>query len=228
MADAPMKLTYFPVMAKGLGPALVCEFSGLPWVGPKDLGFTMEGWGDLKASGKCPFGQLPLLEADGLNIGQCLAIVNYVGKKAGTEGKFPEEFTMSQALIAEAEDLYSSLQKVQPTIFQKMETVGRDGFSKKGDQEALNKFWVTWVPEQLKNLEALLGDKAAFTSTGQTVGELYLWAMLHQMKLVKADMFAATPKLGSFYEALEQEPRVQKVLKGESTYGEWKQYFINP
>eukprot|EP01047_Picozoa_sp_COSAG01_P026749 COSAG01_NODE_1734_length_9366_cov_4.124636_15_plen_52_part_00 len=36
--DPVFKLTYFPLMAKGLGPALCCELSGLPWQGPKDLG----------------------------------------------------------------------------------------------------------------------------------------------------------------------------------------------
>jgi len=276
-----MKLTYFSVMAKGLGPALVCELSGLPWQGPMDTGFTAEQWPKLKASGKCPFGQLPLLEVDGLNIGQCVAIVNYVGKKAGTEGKDLAEFAMSQTLIAQAEDLYNALQKVQPTIVQQLGTVGRDGFSKKGDLESLEKFWQEWAPNQLSMLEvllggkaakvaspsdtappllraisnssvethdpllraignfitpaprgatlkAVLGDRGAFTSTGQTVGELYLWAILHQMKLVKADVFSATPKLEAFYMALEQEPSVQKVLRGKSRFGPLQQYFVSP
>ena len=35
----PFTLLYFPVMAKGLGPVLVAEFSGLPWQGPHGVQF---------------------------------------------------------------------------------------------------------------------------------------------------------------------------------------------
>merc|ERR1719221_2489827 len=80
-------LTYFPVMAKGLAPALCAELSGLPWKGKKDTGFESSKWGDLKASGKSPFGQLPILETEGAAIGQCTAICNYIGHVAGMEGK---------------------------------------------------------------------------------------------------------------------------------------------
>ena len=38
----PFTLRYFPLMAKGLGPALVAEFSGLPWIGSKDAGYTRD------------------------------------------------------------------------------------------------------------------------------------------------------------------------------------------
>eukprot|EP00438_Fugacium_kawagutii_P026418 Skav225683 [mRNA] locus=scaffold243:31919:37874:- [translate_table: standard] len=79
MTPEPMKLYYFPLMAKGLGPAL--------------------------ESGKCAFGQLPLLEvSSSLRISQCVAIVNYIGKISGTEGTSLEEFAVSQALLAEGED----------------------------------------------------------------------------------------------------------------------------
>lgn len=46
---AGLRLYYFPLLAKGLGPAIVAEMSGLPWQGPKDLGFTRDDWPKLKA-----------------------------------------------------------------------------------------------------------------------------------------------------------------------------------
>ena len=48
MSAVMLRLYYFPLMAKGLGPALVAELSGLPWLGPKDLGFTRDDWPKLK------------------------------------------------------------------------------------------------------------------------------------------------------------------------------------
>ena len=52
----------FTSIHQGLGPALVAEMSGLPWKGPKDLGFTKDQWyNEFKESGRPPFKQLPLL-----------------------------------------------------------------------------------------------------------------------------------------------------------------------
>ena len=53
----PFELRYFPVMAKGLGPALVAEYSGLPWKGREALGFDAgKDWKTLKPT--TPFGQV--------------------------------------------------------------------------------------------------------------------------------------------------------------------------
>ncbi|CAK9031125.1 unnamed protein product [Durusdinium trenchii] len=222
----PMKLYYFPLMAKGLGPALVAEFSGLPWVGPKDLGFTRDDWPKLKESGKCHFGQLPLLENGSVRVSQCLAIVNYMARLSGMEGATPEEFAMSQSLLAEGEDLYAAMQKFQPTVSVKLGDLGRDGMTRKGDREAFTKFWEEWVPDQMRKLDALVnGDQ--FTST-TTVGELYLWSMLHQMKLCQPSLFSGTDQLASFYTRLENDPKVQRVVTGKSSFGELNQYFVNP
>ena len=43
------------------------------------------------------------------------------------------------------------------------------------------------------------------------VGELYLWSMLHQMKLCRPSLFEKTPQLVQFYGRLEKDPKVQKV-----------------
>ena len=52
------------MLRKGCREVLEC--SGLPWIGPKDSGWTPKQWPELKAdTAKCPFGQLPLLEARG-------------------------------------------------------------------------------------------------------------------------------------------------------------------
>jgi len=222
--EGNMTLTYFPLFAKGLAPALCAELSGVSWKGNKDTGFEMAKWDELKATGKAPFGQLPLLEVNGMNIGQSLAIVNYIGRVSGLEGKDDAEFATSQMLLAEGEDLYTLMQKHQPTI---MAGYGQRG--KLGPEE--NKvFWDSTVPAEMAKLEKLLGTTAgdSFTSTGTTVGELYLFAMMHQMKLCSPDFLKGTPGLLKFYEATLALPAVKKVLDGESAMGELKAYFISP
>lgn len=179
-APEPFELRYFPVMAKGLGPALAAEFSGLPWKGSTDLNFVTgtganpsEAWAKLKADS--PFGQLPILTtAEGVMIAQTTAIINYIGKAGGTEGE-GHDFALSQMLIAESEDIYALLQKVVPTVVVKS----------KGSQADYDAFWATTLPSHLQKLEKLCAGKPKFTATGTSPGELYLFSALHQCVLVK-------------------------------------------
>ena len=80
-ADATYELRYFPLNAKGLGPSLVLQHSGLKWSGNRDLPFSIdEHWAALKPT--TPFGQLTLLSchAIGLILAQKTAIINYIGR----------------------------------------------------------------------------------------------------------------------------------------------------
>lgn len=50
---------------------------------------------DLMSSGKLAFGQVPLLEIDGLNLTQSQAILRYLAKRGGLRGRTPaEEFKL--------------------------------------------------------------------------------------------------------------------------------------
>jgi glutathione S-transferase len=209
-------LTYFPLLAKGLAPTLCAELSGLAWKGNKDTGFAMDKWADLKASGKPPFGQLPILETGSSVIGQSTAICSYIGHVAGTDGQDGNEYAMSQMLMAEGEDLYNLMQKFQPTIFAK----------DKSEDDVIVKFWAETVPPELKKLDKLLGSKTAFTKSGTTVGELYVFAMIHQMVVVSSDCLDETPSLKKFYDSTKALPGVKKVLDGGSSMGSLDQYFI--
>ena len=67
------------------------------------------------------------------------------------------------------------------------------------------------------NRNIQLSTKPAFflmgTSQHPKVGELYLWSMLHQMKLCRPSLFEKTPQLEQFYGRLEKDPKVQKVAR---------------
>ena len=111
-ADAPLKLIYFPLWAKGPAPALALAHSGLAWTG--------ENPGDWKAlKPTTPWGELPVLEIPGAGaLGHELAILNYLGTRAAAlRGATEAEFLVSQQLVCEAEDVYQKLVKVQPTLY---------------------------------------------------------------------------------------------------------------
>jgi len=233
--DEPFHFTYFGVMAKGLAPALVAELSGRPWTATtfKDPATEWQGDGGLKATGKCPFGQVPLLEVPArgkqpaLNIGQATAICSYISRvakrKSGLEGNGVAEHAMSQMLMAEGEDLYNAMGKNQTTMF-----VKEYGGAKNSKEDA-QKWWAGAAKEQLAMLEKLLAstEGPAFTKGGTSVGEVYLFSMLHQMKLVKGNILDDTKGLLAWYDATKANPSIAKVLNNESVAGEYKQYFMD-
>lgn len=145
------ELIYFPVMAKGLQLACIAEMSGLPW-----SGFTTEeegpkSWGEIKASGIAPFGQMPLLKTpSGQVLGQSVAIANYIAKMAGPalEGESNNDYALSQMLMAEAEDIYSLLGGCGLQTWQTPE-------ARTAGAEKAKTFFAEQLPAHLKNIEAL-------------------------------------------------------------------------
>ena len=234
--EEPFHLSYFGVMAKGLGPALVAEMSGRPWTATtfKDDATGWRGESGLRATGKCPFGQVPLLEVPARgktpaqNIGQATAICNYIARiakrKSGLEGDSAAEYAMPQMLMAEGEDLYNGLIKNQTTVFAKEYGVGA-----KGTVEASKKWWAETAKDHIAALEKLLGttEGPAFTKGGTTVGEVYLFSMLHQVKLVKGTILDDAVGLLAWYDATKANASIAKVLSNESACGEYKQYFMD-
>jgi len=234
--EEPFHLTYFGVMAKGLAPVLVAELSGRPWTATtfKDPATEWRGESGLKATGKCPFGQVPLLEVPARgkvpaqNLGQATAICNYLARiakrKSGLEGDNASEYAMSQMLMAEGEDLYNGLGKNQTTVFAKEYGVGG-----KASVEDSKKWWAESVPEHISALEKLLASTggAAFTRVGTSVGEVYLFAMLHQLKLVKGSILDDAKALSAWYDATKANASIAKVLNGEAACGEYVQYFVD-
>jgi len=250
MAEPVMVLTHLPVMARGLGPAIVAELSGLPWKGPRDTGFKADQWPELRDSGRCPLGQLPMLEVGGFSICQPIAIVNYIGKNVGMEGADMIEYATSQALLSEAESLYGALSRFQPTADIEMQEamcsvsrdlrsgpsgqyVSKNGQSQVGaldlDDEStgMTTFWKDVLRARLETLERLLENQTKFTSSGTTVGELQLWSVLHQLRLCAPEaFFADAPCLQAFYQGLEKHEGVDRVVSGQSTFGPINQYFV--
>jgi len=162
---------------------LVAHFSGLPWEGKGD---DFE-FADVKPT--APFGQLPLLYVDGDEanpIAQCTAIAAAIGRMAGTDGGAGRDYARSVMLVAEAEDIYNAMVKDNASY---MVALGERG---KGGEDANRELWAATLPRHMGYLEKMLGESAAFTSTGETVGELYLFGMLHQLVLCRGPDAAGT------------------------------------
>lgn len=70
------------------------------------MGFeTPEQFEALKESGKLLFGQLPLLEIDGLNLTQAAAMVQYIARKHSLVGDSPQENVKCDMIFGATTDL---------------------------------------------------------------------------------------------------------------------------
>jgi len=213
------KLTYFPVMAKGLQLALIAEHSGLDWEGQtKGRGEGPEDWPQLKV--QCPFGQMPfLVTPEGLSIGQSTAIANYMGRKADSLGKTDAEYAVSQMCMAEGEDLFGLLGSAKLQFWQTPEN--------RLPAEEVEKFWIEHFPRHFACLEKLCTASAGFTSTGTTVGEIYLFGVLLQIGLMRSECLAPFAALKKWFDTLAADPKTKKVMDGSSAIGTLNQYFQN-
>eukprot|EP01059_Diplonema_ambulator_P006853 TRINITY_DN1643_c0_g1_i2.p2 TRINITY_DN1643_c0_g1~~TRINITY_DN1643_c0_g1_i2.p2 ORF type:complete len:214 (+),score=98.69 TRINITY_DN1643_c0_g1_i2:53-694(+) len=206
-------LTYFPVYARGFAPALCLEEHGLEWKGETK---NMETWPAMKATGICPFGQLPILETpDAGVIAQSGAIVAYVGHTKDAAGKNLKEKAANDMLLGLSEDFYGDMVKQQPTMFQK----------EKGSEEDRKAMWETGFPARLAHLEKFANGKDRFTEAGNSVGELTMFTTLHQMVLCQPDILDKFANVKAFYTRILNLPSTQSVVTGTSPIGQFMQYF---
>ena len=76
----------------------------------------------------------------------------------------------------ESQDLYALMQKHNATKFAALDT-------KPAADQA--KLWSELIPGEVGKLEKLLGGKQKYTDSGKTPGELYIFAVMHQIACVK-------------------------------------------
>ena len=228
MSAAPaFKLVYFDLLAKGLPVAMVAAHSGLSWEGKDRDSFD---WKTVKAN-QAPFGQMPLLFLpDGRVVAQSTAIAHVIVRLAGPARDYDgaaasdADFDTSAMLLAEAEDIYAALQRGQPTKFV---PVGEGGKTDATHAELWADDGRFSLPRHLRCLEALIGPSGdAFTASGTTAGEMYLWGMLHQIAILDGSTFAATPGVDAFHRRIRDLPLTRDVLEGRSPMGEMEAYFL--
>jgi len=221
-----LKFSYFPLFAKGPSCALALAHSGLEWEG---CTVELDAWSAMKKT--TPWRSLPVLTLpDGTVMGHEIAILNYIGRKSPEmAGLSEKDFAASQQLLQEAEDVYQKLVAMQPTIFKKDKPKDNvDALWAKDDAAAHNaQFGITVF---LRLLEDFYGSCAAgegkFTATGTTVGECSLFAKLHMLVLIKADVLDSFPGLLAFYQRLLNSPETQEILSdGGKMQKPFAQYF---
>ncbi|KAF8363340.1 hypothetical protein PRIPAC_90263 [Pristionchus pacificus] len=200
------KLTYFNVRGRGEPVRMMFTIAGVPF---EDKRIDKADWPELKKT--FPFGTLPVLEVDGVQIGQTLAIVRYVAREFGLAG--PDNLTAALA-DALADQFVDFLQSTEKWL---VSTFGGTATSEEKD-EIYNTVFVPAREKHFAYFEAAL----AKSTTGWYAGtpELthadvvianYL-AFVSSLDKNADKLFEGFPLMEAQYKKFFAHPKLQKYL----------------
>jgi len=195
------KLIYFDARGRAEVCRLLFAAAGVPY---EDVRIDKAKWAELKPT--TPFGQLPLLEVDGVTLCQSKTIARFLAGQFGLAGETPRDRARADMLFECADDLFK-----WSGVF------GRETDpEKKAEKKA--KFANESVPAAILSYEKLLIDNKGGDSyivgdkmTWMDIAITDLWWWLRSMDIeVSLD---TAPKLKALTERVESTPRIAEWIK---------------
>jgi len=191
------KLTFFNIRGRAEVTRLIFAVAGVEY---EDNRIEMSDWAELKP--QTPFGQLPILEFDGVTLCQGNTIARYLARKFNLAGKTDVDQAKTDMIVDCLQDTVS----IYPRIVNEKDEATRAEIQKKYAEELL--------PVYLTNLEKILRENA----DGEKffVGDELTWADLSFPQVVwwmekcsaTSDVLASHPKLVALLKKIEADPRV--------------------
>lgn len=197
---------WVPPFAQGLVRDLrarwALEEAGLPYE-VKLIDPTIQASADYRA--RQPFGQVPVLEDDGLVLFESGAIVLHVG--ARSEALLPRD---PHARARAVTWVFAALNSVEIAIQGLAEI---DLFHASEDWGKARRPQVEeWVVQRLRELAAALGDRE-YLEGRFTAGDLMMTTVLRILR--HTDLLDREPRLKAYKERCEARPAFQRALRGQ-------------
>jgi len=191
-------LNYFDGRGRGEIIRLLFAYQGVDYV---DKRVKREDWPTVKASLGAPFGQMPVLEVDGVKLCQSNACARFLARKFNLDGKTDIDKAKTDMLV----DCFEDATKPIMAFFMEKDEAKKT--------EAKKKFAEEQLPASLTLLEAILasnngGDKFF-------VGSELTWADIAFMNFVEwtQSLGGASNPLAKFPKLAGLEDRVKKIPK---------------
>lgn len=201
----PIRLTY----VKGHGLAEQARWllsaSGDEW---EQVGFeTNAEFLKLQTDGKLLFNQVPLLEIDGLNLVQGQAMMRYLSRRGGLDGKTDAEKVHIDMVCENIKDLCGPAGSLAWT----------------DDKEAVHKKANDLVTKFFPHLEKLLvKNNGQFVESGLSTADICLAEMVHNLvtdgKLVSEEVLATYPSILAMYQRVVALPGIATYLGSNKRY----------
>jgi len=158
------KLTYFGIPGRAEPIRIALTAAGVPF---EDVRLTFEEWPKVKSL--TPMGQLPMLEVDGVEMAQSVAILKYAGKLAKI---YPLDDHVLALKVDEME--LHATEMLPPAI-------GVVFGPAEGKKARAKEFVEKSMPSLLSKFEKLLvnrGQKDFCAGTSLTTADLHLWTVI--------------------------------------------------
>ncbi|KAH9495854.1 Glutathione S-transferase 1 [Bulinus truncatus] len=193
-----IKLIYFDV--KGLGEILrlILTYAGKEF---EDVRLARETWPEVKPT--TPFGQVPVLEIDGKQYGQSVALANYLAREFGLYGKSNLEALTIDTVYQLTVDLMHAYVKV----LRETDPVKKEEIRKEIQTEVGPKF--------LGFYEKLLQENGTgyFVGDSITLADLVLYDVCSGMlKEAVGDFIADFPLVKKLVDTIGENERIKKYV----------------
>jgi glutathione S-transferase len=194
------KLTYFNGRGRAEIIRLVFAAAGVEY---EDIRMERADWPAIKPT--TPFGQVPVLEVDGVKFCQSNSIARYLARKFHLAGKTDEDQARADMIV----DCFEDTLKPLFTFFFESDETRKETLKKKALEEQL--------PTSLAGLEGLLkanhGGDGFFVGTELTWADLGFLVLVGWLSAAGADtQLAKYPKLAALRERVEKLPKVAAWL----------------
>ena len=190
---ANVKLTYFNLKARGEPCRLLLAYGGIKYEDerippPWDLTST---WSSLKPT--TPFGQLPILNWDGVEICQSMAAARFIAREVGLAGNS----SLEQAQVDEVVDVIQDLINAWVKLY----------FAK--DEAGLKNFADVTAPAALGQLEKKLTARGGQYFVGNNLTWADLHVYMYASESVDKAVLAKFPKLANLVERVGNVPNIK-------------------
>jgi glutathione S-transferase len=195
------KLTYFNLRGKGEICRLIFAAAGVPY---EDVRVDRPQWLELKPT--TPFGQIPVLEVEGVKLCQSKAIARYLAGEFGFAG----ETALDRARVDMIVDCVEDVMKPALTFFFEQDEIKK--------VELKDKFVKETLPTNLQSFEKLLkenkGGDSYFVGDKMTWADISFIDLCARMGSFQVEMpFGDFPKLKALRERVESTPKIAEWIK---------------
>ncbi|XP_031572873.1 hematopoietic prostaglandin D synthase-like isoform X2 [Actinia tenebrosa] len=215
---ANYNLVYFDLRGRGESIRMVLAFTGVKYTEER---VTMEGWPEIKSSGRCPFGQLPLLElGNGRVISQSVAILRFLALENGVAPDNAYERARADMIVDSVKDMEDKMamlywEKDEQRKAQLNTSIYDDNLPK------LMGFLTKILEGNNGGKGYLVGNKISYADIN-VFG--FFNGYLGGGKLEVPEQIKAFPLLVDLYNRVMNEPKILEYLKNRKPNPDWYPY----
>ncbi|XP_064617688.1 hematopoietic prostaglandin D synthase-like [Liolophura sinensis] len=192
------KLIYFNARGRGEVARMLFAEAGVDY---EDERIERSEWPVLKS--KMPYGQLPVLEVDGVQIAQSTAIFRYLAREFGYAGKTSIDQALADMFVCSCDDLVKPLIDIYRCKDEKTKEEMKQNFLDETAPLYLSKF-----------------EEALVLNNGYLVGDSLTWADLVLIstmpwveKMVPPETLAPFPKIKDHKVRIESLPKIASWIE---------------